>query len=105
MTEQPALFDVPEIAHVEVMSQPLPAQHTASPDRTINPCLALYGVGPENALCGSCTHCRYRPQRNPTVRYWKCDLRTLTNGRATDHKVRWQACGRYEQRAGEYHGG
>lgn len=70
----------------------------------INPCLALYGNGPDGAICRYCVHCRYRAQSN-RVRYWKCDLRKLTHGAATDHRVGWPACGRYEKRTEEYHGG
>jgi hypothetical protein len=70
----------------------------------INPCIALYGYGPEGAICRDCTHCRYR-QDNPKAKHWKCDLRKLTHGAATDHRVGWPACGRYEKRTEEYHGG
>ncbi len=68
-----------------------------------NPCIALYGPGADNQTCKGCVHLRYQSSANK--RYWKCDLRKLTHGHATDHKVRWQACGRYERRTEEYHGG
>ena len=69
----------------------------------VNPCLSLYGTGQEGQTCKGCVHLRYSSYgRN---RYWKCDLRTLTHGSATDHRVGWPACGRYEKRTEEYHGG
>ena len=68
-----------------------------------NPCIALYGAGPEDTTCKDCIHLRY-PHNYPT-RHWKCDLRKLTHGTATDHKVNWPACARYEKRTEPYHGG
>lgn len=75
------------------------------PDRNVNPCLALYGSATQGQTCKDCIHLRYAIQRNPKARFWKCDLRRLTHGTATDHRVNWQACGRYEQRTEEYNGG
>lgn len=69
-----------------------------------NPCLSLYGVGPDGVTCKGCVHLRYRPLRSGK-RYWKCDLRKLTESASSDHRVSWQACGRYEKRTEEYHGG
>lgn len=76
-----------------------------TPEKAENPCLALYGMGVEGQTCKGCVHLRYRPQRNPAQRFWKCDLRRLTEGRGSDHKVNWQSCARYAQRTEEYHGG
>ena len=75
------------------------------PKKADNQCIALYGKGPEGQTCKGCVHLRYPIQRNPKARFWKCDLRRLTHGRATDHKVSYPACGRYEPRTEEYHGG
>lgn len=74
----------------------------AAPAPNVNPCIALYGPGPGNS-CRGCIHLRYLPYHDK--KYWKCDLRKLTHGSGSDHKVGWPACGRYEQRKGEYHGG
>jgi hypothetical protein len=68
-----------------------------------NPCIALYGRGQDGATCKNCAHLRY--PLNYAKRHWKCDLRTSTHGAATDHRVGWPACGRYEERKEEYHGG
>lgn len=79
----------------------MPAQPV---ERPANPCIALYGPGPAATTCKECVHLRYRVQRNPK-RWWKCDLRRVSHSPSTDHRVSWPACGRYEQRTQEYHGG
>jgi hypothetical protein len=60
--------------------------------KKVNPMLASYGVGPEGAKCGGCSHLFVKEWAG---RYFKCDLRGNTNGPGTDHRVRWPACGRY----------
>lgn len=80
--------------------------HTDEPKPSpVNPCIALYGSGPEGQPCKDCIHLRYAINRNPNARYWKCDLRKLTHGTVTDHRVNWQSCGKYERRTEPYHGG
>ena len=91
------LFDLSGIPVVEPTPQVT--------ERAENPCLALYGSGTPGQACRGCVHLRYRPRRNPAQRFWKCDLRRLTDGRGTDHKVSWPSCARYEARTEEYHGG
>lgn len=83
---------------------PMPVPAAALPPIG-NPCIAPYGLGPVGALCADCVHLRYAVERNPQARHYKCDLRRLSHGAATDHKVRWTACGHYEKREEEYHGG
>jgi len=79
----------------------------ALPEKTkpVNPCIALYGAGPDGQTCKGCTHLRYPLMRNPKAHHWKCDLRKLSHGAATDHRVTWQACTKYEKRTEPYHGG
>lgn len=89
----------------ELLLKPAEAKPARTITPTVNPCLALYGAGPENQPCVDCVHLRYRPQRNPKARYWKCDLRKLTDGPASDHRVNWPSCGRYEARTEPYSGG
>lgn len=60
-----------------------------------NPLVPLYGPGPEGATCGGCAHLYIKP--GTSKRYYKCDLRRLTESESSDHRVRWQACGRYEK--------
>jgi hypothetical protein len=60
-----------------------------------NPCVRLYGFGPENEICKNCRllfwHCCSR-------KYFKCELRGCTHGPATDHRANWPACGRFIKR-------
>jgi hypothetical protein len=67
------------------------------PDR-VNPCVRAYGLGPEGEICGNCSHL-YRNVRSKV--YLKCDLRTHTNGPGSDHRSRWPACGKFEDRDAE----
>lgn len=60
-----------------------------------NPCVAVFGTGPEGVQCKTCVHLRTTPTTQG--KYYKCDLCKCTRGRATDHKVRWPACARYEE--------
>lgn len=92
------LFGEPVIEQVPT-EKPKPAKQEG------NPCIAVYGQGPEGQVCKGCMHLRYPINRNPKAHHWKCDLRKLSHGAATDHKVNWPSCARYEQRTEEYHGG
>jgi hypothetical protein len=63
------------------------------PEPPINPMVGLHGVGPIDAICKTCQHLEaWRYAKT----YYKCGLRANSHGRATDHRVRWQACGKYE---------
>lgn len=62
---------------------------------TINPCIAVYGSGPDGAKCKTCSHLYCKSYGN---RYYKCDLRKTSNGPATDHRVNFPSCGKYELR-------
>lgn len=58
-----------------------------------NPCIAMFGKGPEGATCKKCIHLT-RLQYGHTV--LKCDQRAdLTHGKATDQKAGWKACARF----------
>lgn len=61
-----------------------------------NPCVRLWGPGPVLAQCKTCTHLvsrRYYPRT-----YYKCDLRRDSACAATDHRVGWRACAKWEAR-------
>lgn len=62
-----------------------------------NPCIPAFGPGPEGATCGECSHLFRRA--DTAGRYYKCDLRAVTGGPGSDHRVRWPACARFEARA------
>ena len=59
----------------------------------VNPCLAVYGAGPAEAICKTCVHLVAHSCSKRT--YYKCDLRKMTHGSKTDHLVRWPACSKY----------
>ena len=61
-----------------------------------NPCVHLFGRGPEGAVCKTCSHLTTSNVRSRRT-FYKCDQRRMSHGAATDHRVRWRACGRYEK--------
>lgn len=63
--------------------------------RQPNPCIAIYGHGPDGATCKSCRHVWAKTYAGTT--YHKCDLRQNTNGAGSDHRLKWDACGRYKE--------
>lgn len=67
-----------------------------------NPCVLFYGEGPEGRICFDCVHFFKQPGTAGT--YYKCDLRRVTRGPASDHRARWPACARFEDRAPGEHG-
>jgi hypothetical protein len=72
-------------------------ERTKSGTPKTNPMLAFAGAGPEGKTCASCLHL-FRVG-GVAGRYYKCELRRVTGGPATDHRVRWPACSRYEEEA------
>ena len=59
-----------------------------------NPCVYWYGNGPDGKKCKTCSKLTYKQR---TKRYYKCTERTITAGAATDHRVNWNACAKYEE--------
>jgi len=59
-----------------------------------NPMVTAVGAGPDGVTCRTCSHLYL--VGGVAGRYWKCDLRRVTGGPATDHRVRWPSCARYE---------
>jgi hypothetical protein len=66
-----------------------------SGDARVNPCVRLHGLDPQARKCKDCALllCN-RMSKN----YYKCELRGVTHGAATDHKVNWPACAKFEER-------
>ncbi len=54
-----------------------------------------YGPGPRGKRCKECVWLVGWRYANV---YYKCRLRGMTHGPATDHRVNWKACGKFEQR-------
>ncbi len=67
-------------------------QQVISGDGKSNPCVALYGPGPENTKC---KECRLFIRKAKSKVYFKCELRGNTNGAATDHRANWPTCKRF----------
>lgn len=66
---------------------------TRPPD--YNPCVAFYGAGPAGKRCKECAHLVMWLDHG-NGRIYKCDLRKNTSGAATDHRVNWPACARWQ---------
>lgn len=60
-----------------------------------NPCVRLYGVDPQGRKCKDCKHLIRDYYHRVT--YIKCELRKLTRGPGSDHRVRWDACKKFEE--------
>lgn len=61
-----------------------------------NPCLQPFGKGPAGETC---RHCAHLSANHCSKTYYKCLLRGVTSGPATDHRVTWPACGKFERKA------
>jgi hypothetical protein len=58
-----------------------------------NPCVRLWGPGPEGKQCKTCGHLvTWHHGRT----YYKCDMRRMSRCEATDHRVSWRACAKWE---------
>ena len=62
--------------------------------RSVNPCVDLYGPAEPPRNCGGCKHLIKRG--GGTRAYYKCDLRKMTKGPGTDHRVHWPACAKWQ---------
>jgi hypothetical protein len=60
----------------------------------INPCIAVFGAGPDGSKCKNCKQLR---SKAGSKTFYKCALRSITNGPATDHKINWPGCAKFEQ--------
>lgn len=72
-----------------------PVDIGATSKNKINPCIAVYGKGPDGTRCKTCIHIYAKRYANT---YYKCELRKNTNGPGTDHKVNFPTCGKYQER-------
>ncbi len=60
-----------------------------------NPLVVAYGLDPVGRKCRDCVHLTFRDR---VARYYKCELRFISSGAATDHRAGWDACGQFIQR-------
>ena len=78
MTLEPSLFELPD--PVNVKARRLVEMHR------------LHGEHP--GICGDCVQFERRPYNGAAV--FKCALSRPTSGRATDWRVHWPACGKFQ---------
>lgn len=57
-----------------------------------NPMVQSFGFGPPI----KCKKCRNLFSKQFSKKYWKCELRLNTSGPSSDHRVNWNACGKFE---------
>ena len=67
-------------------------------DREPNPMRATHGPGPDGVRCKTCA---YLSVHGRSRNYYKCELRGVTSGSATDHRINWAACSLYDAARGE----
>lgn len=58
-----------------------------------NPCIDAYGAGPIDKKCKHCKHLFYKSYGK---KYFKCSFRKNTNSPASDHKVNFPSCSKFE---------
>ena len=86
-----------------VVERPSPIES----EHSVNPCVDTFGLGPEGRICRDCIHLHGFKQ---SATWYKCDLRkwrskggkypgTIYPGK--DHRVRYPACARFEERKDE----
>ena len=56
---------------------------------------APIGSGPDGETCKTCAHSY---SRSMAKRYYKCELVRATGGPATDIRLKWPACSRWERK-------
>lgn len=59
-----------------------------------NPCISVYGKGPEGTRCKNCVNF-FKKYVGKT--FFKCELRGDTGGPGTDHRANWPTCGKYKE--------
>ena len=57
--------------------------------------VAIYGTGPEGAICSQCVYFWRKKRANV---YFKCRLAGNSDTPRTDWRARWPACGRFTPR-------
>jgi hypothetical protein len=64
--------------------------------KSSNPMVRGYGNGPAGKCCRTC---RSLYAKSFAKTYYKCLLRRDSGGAKTDHRVTWDACGKYEEKS------
>lgn len=66
------------------------------PAKHPSPMVRKYGLSANDETCKTCKHL-YRKEYQAGA-YYKCELLGNTNGAGTDIRLKWDACGKYEER-------
>jgi hypothetical protein len=66
-----------------------------APRNNLNPMVQACGLGPPGQTC---LNCRWLVKKSFSKSYYKCGLRKDTNGTATDIRISWDACAKFEVR-------
>ena len=76
------------------LSTPTKAQYKAN-RFLANPMIRAFGMAHDPlARCKDCKNLVYKQYAK---RYYKCILRGCSNSEATDHRLHWQACSKFEK--------
>jgi hypothetical protein len=70
------------------------AEQKAAGKECHNPMVVTFGFGPKDKRCKHCAHLCYH---EVAKRYYKCRLRGITCGAATDHRCNWPTCGKFQE--------
>ena len=62
--------------------------------KKVNPMVLKYGADPNNRRCKDCKHLQGCRQSKV---WYKCLLRGVSHSEATDHRVNWEACSKFEE--------
>jgi hypothetical protein len=85
-----------EIEPVEI--PPIPQEAKAKLVRVgakSNPAVEVWGAGPVGVTCATCLY--LTRMRNNSWTGYKCQKRGISHGAGTDHRLKWQACSKYEK--------
>jgi hypothetical protein len=85
-------------------SLPPEVEPEPAPEQSVNPCIDMYGKGPEGRICRDCVHLHGFQQ---SATWYKCEKRkwkaksgknqgTIYPG--GDHRVRWPSCAKFKER-------
>lgn len=83
----------PMFGDVQAIELAKPVKHTPTGHKLHAAMIRRYGAGPEGQTCRGCKWLR----RNGHSRsYLKCGKTLMTNGPASDWRLKWPACGQYD---------
>ncbi len=85
----------PWTAWLEQHATDVPAPDDTLP-RPIKVMHKTYGSGPKTETCRACLHLTFH--EGHTHRFYKCSKAKISHGPATDWRVAWPACGKFQKK-------